>query len=108
MSKRRVVVTGMGMVSPLGLNKEETWQNILKGQSGVERIEDFDTSDFSTKIWAKVKGFNIEKIVPFKDAKKMGKKTPNRTKSWEGVRLDREIEMLAYKFSSAFICSIYF
>tara|TARA_Y100001968_G_scaffold332148_1_gene389271 strand:- start:4435 stop:5643 length:1209 start_codon:yes stop_codon:yes gene_type:complete len=61
----------MGMVSPLGLNKEETWQNILKGQSGVERIEDFDTSDFSTKIWAKVKGFNIEKIVPFKDAKKM-------------------------------------
>ncbi|MBA3537125.1 MAG: beta-ketoacyl-ACP synthase II [Tatlockia sp.] len=71
MTKRRVVVTGMGMVTPVGLNVEETWQNILAGKSGVGLVEDFDTSDYSTKIWAKVKNFNIENHVPLKDARKM-------------------------------------
>lgn len=71
MSKRRVVITGMGMISPLGLNVGDTWQAILAGKSGVTRIEEFDTSDYPTKIWAKVKGFNIEEYVPLKDARKM-------------------------------------
>ena len=71
MSKRRVVITGMGMVSPVGLNVEETWQNILAGKSGVGLVEGFDTADYSTKIWAKVKNFNIEDYVPLKDARKM-------------------------------------
>lgn len=71
MSKRRVVVTGMGMVTPVGLNVKETWQAILAGKSGVGLVEDFDTTDFSTKIWAKVKGFNIENYVSLKDARKM-------------------------------------
>lgn len=71
MSKRRVVVTGMGMVSPVGLNVEESWQNILAGKSGVGLVEGFDTTDYSTKIWAKVKNFNIEDYVPLKDARKM-------------------------------------
>ncbi|STX28965.1 3-oxoacyl-ACP synthase [Legionella beliardensis] len=71
MSKRRIVVTGMGMVTPLGLNVEETWHNILAGKSGVGPVEGFDTTDFPTKIWAKVKNFNIEKYVPLKDARKM-------------------------------------
>ncbi|MBA2711087.1 MAG: beta-ketoacyl-ACP synthase II [Tatlockia sp.] len=71
MTKRRVVVTGMGMVTPVGLNVEETWQNILAGKSGVGNVEDFDTTDYSTKIWAKVKNFNIENHVPLKDARKM-------------------------------------
>lgn len=71
MSKRRVVVTGMGMLTPVGLNVKETWQNILAGTSGVTRVEDFETVDYSTKIWAKVKNFNIEDYVPLKDARKM-------------------------------------
>ncbi|KTC74383.1 3-oxoacyl-ACP synthase [Legionella birminghamensis] len=71
MSKRRVVVTGMGMVTPVGLNVEETWQNILAGKSGVGQVEGFDTTDYTTKIWAKVKNFNIEDYVPLKDARKM-------------------------------------
>lgn len=71
MSKRRVVVTGMGMVTPLGLNVEETWHNILAGKSGVGYVEGFDTTDFSTKIWAKVKNFNIEDYMSLKDARKM-------------------------------------
>ncbi|MCW8450831.1 beta-ketoacyl-ACP synthase II [Legionella quinlivanii] len=71
MSKRRVVVTGMGMVTPVGLNVEQTWQNILAGKSGVGMVEGFDTAEYTTKIWAKVKNFNIEDYVPLKDARKM-------------------------------------
>lgn len=71
MNKRRVVVTGMGMLTPVGLNVEETWHNILAGVSGVGAVEDFDTSEYSTKIWAKVKNFNVEDYIPLKDARKM-------------------------------------
>lgn len=71
MDKRRVVVTGMGMVSPVGLNVEESWQNILAGVSGVGPVEDFDVSEYPTKIWAKVKNLNIEDHIAPKDARKM-------------------------------------
>lgn len=71
MTKRRVVVTGMGMLTPVGSNVEESWQNILAGVSGVGLVEDFDTTDFQTKIWAKVKNFNVEDHIPLKDARKM-------------------------------------
>lgn len=71
MTKRRVVVTGMGMLTPVGLNVEESWQNILAGVSGAGPVEDFDTTDFQTKIWAKVKNFNVEDYIPTKDARKM-------------------------------------
>ena len=71
MSKRRVVVTGMGMVSPVGLTVEESWRHILAGVSGVTAVEGFDTSDYPTKIWAKLKNFNVEDSIPAKDARKM-------------------------------------
>lgn len=69
--KRRVVVTGMGMVSPVGLNVDESWRNILAGVSGVGPVEGFDTTDYPTKIWAKVKNLDVEAIIPPKDARKM-------------------------------------
>ncbi len=71
MTKRRVVITGLGMLTPVGLNVNETWKNILAGVSGAGPVEDFDTSDYSTKIWAKVKNFNVEDYIPAKDARKM-------------------------------------
>ena len=71
MNKRRVVVTGIGMITPVGANVEETWRNILAGVSGVGMVEDFDTEDYPTKIWAKVKNFNVEEHMPLKDARKM-------------------------------------
>ena len=71
MNKRRVVVTGLGMITPVGLNVEESWRNILAGVSGVGLVEDFDTTDYSTKIWAKVKHLNIEDHMLLKDARKM-------------------------------------
>jgi 3-oxoacyl-[acyl-carrier-protein] synthase II len=71
LNKRRVVVTGLGMITPVGLNVDESWRNILAGVSGVARIDEFDTTDYSTKIWAKVKNLNIEDHMPLKDARKM-------------------------------------
>ncbi|SFX12082.1 beta-ketoacyl-ACP synthase II [Marinospirillum alkaliphilum] len=71
MSRRRVVVTGMGLVSPLGNTLKETWDGILAGRSGVAPIEGFDTSAFSTRFGAQVKGFDVEQYMPIKDARKM-------------------------------------
>jgi 3-oxoacyl-[acyl-carrier-protein] synthase II len=70
LSKQRVVVTGMGMVSPLGLNVEDTWQAILAGKSGVARIEAFDASDISCRICASVKGFDPLRYMEEKEARK--------------------------------------
>lgn len=60
--RRRVVVTGIGMVSPLGLTPEETWENLKAGKSGVDYITLFDASEFPTKIAGEVKDFSIEKF----------------------------------------------
>ena len=57
-SKRRVVVTGLGIVSPLGNELETTWKNILNGESGAARITKFDASDFSTTFAAELKGYD--------------------------------------------------
>jgi 3-oxoacyl-[acyl-carrier-protein] synthase II len=64
------VVTGVGLVSPLGIGVEETWQPLCAGKSGVEEITRFDTSKFQTKIAAEVKGFKAEDFMPKKDAKR--------------------------------------
>ncbi len=71
MNKRRVVVTGMGAVTPVGLNVKDTWQNLIAGVSGVCVAEGYNAAEYSTRIWAKVKDFNIENYVPMKDARKM-------------------------------------
>jgi len=71
LSHRRVVVTGLGIVSPVGLNLKESWDNIVAGNSGVVAIDKFDTTDFSVKIAATVKGFDATSVIPAKDLKKM-------------------------------------
>ncbi len=71
MSRRRVVVTGMGLVTPLGTNLEDSWQGILAGRSGVAPIEGFDTSAFTTRFGAQVKDFDVENFMSKKDARKM-------------------------------------
>ena len=67
MNGRRVAVTGLGMVSPLGLNVEDTWRNIVAGKSGVVTIDKFDTSDFPVKIAATVKDLDGGDVIPAKD-----------------------------------------
>ena len=71
MSNRRVVVTGLGIVSPVGLNLKQSWANITAGNSGVIAIDKFDTSEFPAKIAATVKGFDATSIIPAKELKKM-------------------------------------
>ncbi|WGL17017.1 beta-ketoacyl-ACP synthase II [Microbulbifer bruguierae] len=71
MSRRRVVVTGMGMVSPLGNTLADTWSALLAGKSGVVPIDSFDVSAFTTRFAATVKDFNPEPHVPLKEARKM-------------------------------------
>ena len=68
---RRVVVTGMGVICPVGLNVTESWQNILAGKSGVEPITLFDTEGFGTRFGGTVKDFDVAKYIPPKEAKKM-------------------------------------
>jgi 3-oxoacyl-[acyl-carrier-protein] synthase II len=65
---RRVVVTGMGMVSPLGLSVEETWEGLLNGRSGVGLVEDFETDGFPARIAAQVKGFDALNYLGRKEA----------------------------------------
>lgn len=71
MSRRRVVVTGLGMVTPLGNDVASTWEGILAGRSGACPIDKFDASAFSTTFSAPVKDFNVEPYLPLKDARKM-------------------------------------
>jgi 3-oxoacyl-[acyl-carrier-protein] synthase II len=70
---RRVVVTGVGLVSPLGVGTEETWKNLLAGRSGVGPITHFDTSGHSTTFAAEVKNFDPLQFVEKKELKKMGR-----------------------------------
>ncbi len=71
MSKRRVVITGMGMVTPVGLNVADSWSNILAGKSGIQLIDHFDTEAYSVKFGGSIRGFDIQDYLSPKDAKKM-------------------------------------
>jgi 3-oxoacyl-[acyl-carrier-protein] synthase II len=71
MTRRRVVVTGLGCVSPVGNTVDATWANLLAGQSGVGLITKFDASTFSCKIAAEVKGFDVEAYMSAKEARTM-------------------------------------
>src|SRR5579863_7163924 len=71
--ERRVVVTGIGLISPVGLSTEETWVALLRGESGVKPITLFDCADHATKIAGEVVGFRPETFIDRKDIKKMGR-----------------------------------
>ncbi|MFC3852982.1 beta-ketoacyl-ACP synthase II [Salinispirillum marinum] len=73
MSRRRVVVTGLGMLSPLGVNVNDTWAGILAGKSGIRPIEHFDPTPFATRFCGTVPGFDTDAYIHPKEAKKMDK-----------------------------------
>src|SRR5262249_46361047 len=70
-SRRRVVVTGMGAVTPIGIGAEEFWKNSLCGKSGGGKITTFDASDYDTKIACEVKGFDPLKYIDKKSTQRM-------------------------------------
>ena len=71
MSKRRVVITGLGIVSPVGLGVDQAWQSIVNGKSGIGRITHFDPSLFACQIAGEVKDFDVTQFLPPKDARRM-------------------------------------
>ena len=75
MELKRVVVTGLGAVTPLGNTSEETWQNMLAGKSGAAPITSFDTTNFKTKFACEVKNLNINDYLDRKEARKMDRYT---------------------------------
>lgn len=74
--QRRVVVTGIGLVTPTGLTVSENWDNLSNGRSGIGNISMFDTTDFSVKIAGEIKNFDPHNIVDKKDVKKMDRFIP--------------------------------
>ena len=73
---RRVVVTGLGVISALGLDVNTFWTNIINGKSGVSLVESFDTTEFQTKIAAEVKDFDPTDYLEKKDARHMDRFHP--------------------------------
>jgi 3-oxoacyl-[acyl-carrier-protein] synthase II len=71
MSRRRVVVTGLGCISPVGNTVADSWANLLAGQSGIDFITRFDASNFACKFAGEVKGFNLEEYITAKEARTM-------------------------------------
>ena len=71
MAKRRVVITGLGIVSPVGTGITQAWQNIIDGKSGITRITRFDASLFTSQIAGEVKGFDVNQYISAKDARRM-------------------------------------
>ncbi|MCB4436489.1 beta-ketoacyl-ACP synthase II [Alteromonas sp. McT4-15] len=71
MTKRRVVVTGLGMLSPLGLNSEDSWRKLLAGESGIGEITHFDCSNYSTRFAGQINDFDPQEYIEKKETKKM-------------------------------------
>ena len=71
MAKRRVVITGLGIISPVGIGVAQAWQSIVNGKSGIGRITHFDPSPFACQIAGEVKGFDVAQYLPAKDARRM-------------------------------------
>jgi len=70
LNKRRVVITGMGIVSPVGSQLDDAWKNVCEGNSGIVLVEDFDTSAFPTRIAGIVRDFNVDDYLPKKEQRK--------------------------------------
>ena len=71
MSKRRVVITGLGVVSPVGTGVSTAWKNLIAGKSGITRITKFDPSNFACQIAGEVNDFNVEDFISAKEARRM-------------------------------------
>jgi len=71
MTRRRVVITGLGLVTPLGNQVQDSWDNLVAGRTGIQTITKFDASAFACQFAGEVKGFNIEDYIPAKEARHM-------------------------------------
>ncbi|ARF18276.1 beta-ketoacyl-ACP synthase II [Sporosarcina ureae] len=93
MEKRRVVVTGIGGISPVGNSAEESWEAVLAGKSGIDVMTRLDQEKFPVSVMAEVKGFDIEEYVSRKDARKMDRFTHYAVASAMMAMKDANLEL---------------
>ena len=94
--ERRVVITGLGAITPIGNNTEEFWKGIKAGKCGIDEITNFDTSNFKVKLAAEVKGYNPEEYFDKRSAKRLDKYCQYAIiaarEAWNDSKLDKENE----------------
>lgn len=94
--ERRVVITGLGAITPIGNNVEEFWKGIKEGKCGIDEITEFDTTNFKVKLAGEVKGFNAEEHFEKREAKRMDRfshfAVVAAREAWKDSGLDREKE----------------
>ena len=94
--ERRVVITGLGAITPLGNNVEEFWKGIKEGKCGIDQITKFDTTDFKVKLAAEVKGYNPEDYFEKREAKRLDLFSQYAMvaarEAWKDSKLDKETE----------------
>ena len=69
--KKRIVVTGVGPITPIGIGKDDFWEALLAGKNGIERITRFDATNYAAQIAGEVKDFSIDGFIDKKEAKRM-------------------------------------
>ena len=69
----RIVITGLGAITPLGNSVQETWEGLVAGRSGVGPITTFDASEYPSRVVGAVKGFDATEYIPFKEARRMAR-----------------------------------
>src|SRR5512147_2517631 len=93
---RRVVVTGLGAVTPIGLDAPSTWDAAVSGRSGVGWIEAFDASEYPVRIAAEVRGFDPGELVPPKEARRMDRNVllavAAAQEAWDDAGLDGGVD----------------
>ena len=94
--ERRVVITGLGAITPIGNNVEEFWKGIKEGKCGIDEITEFDTTDFKVKLAGEVKNYNPEDYFDRREAKRMDKFSQfaivAAREAWKDSGLDKEKE----------------
>ena len=93
---KRVVITGLGAITPIGNNVEEFWNGIKEGKCGIDEIKAFDTSNFKVKLAAEVKNYNQEDYFERREAKRLDKFSQYAIiaarEAWKDSKLDKEKE----------------
>ena len=90
---KRVVITGLGSITPIGIGKEEYWNSLLEGKSGVDYITRFDTEKFATKFAAEVKGFKAEDYMDKKEIRRMDRYSQYAVAGTHQALEDGEIDL---------------